>query len=1081
MNFCLSDLVPPLRWSDAARIRELRDLGDSAGLPDAWWRALPIERVLAATDARRLGTLLAELTLDHWPAAAAGDILPALYVLDPDDADEPHVAIALDRAGSWPGLLALTGHDLRDQPFIQALPVLTTLFGAVFGRLTTTAPRTTAPTPTTPPPHTIDAAAPTPAPAAIPPTPTPEPGPTGTATPETPAQPEPGDKTGASETAPGSGTGAPKPAPDARTGTPATASGTMTGTPEPATTTGSEIDEPKAAAGIDAPAPDRPSIFSPKEAAGSRPAGHSTAAPADDDQEPANRPEKADPSPAASLTAAPAADRDAPLPGSTMAPGTDPARPHAQSPEERAQSPEERRTPSPAEAAQPATTGSPAESPETESPERRLDPAEDAAPGPADAREPAGAVPGGPIEADRERSARATPDRTAATGSKRPVDAAPAGSLGNGPESLAAATPGEPVGAEPENAAEATPTRGSKGSARSAATGAAGGFGDEKGERAGAEPGPGDLFTPPPGRVVPPAPYPFEARSATGAAAEGGGTAKGGAGAGSLPDLIDAAFADLDDETWAVAQNRVFTDDPSEIEQLAKLFAVPRERMMGHEEKLRARLAAWLASPEAAPYREHMDEMTRVLGVAAPKARLVAAADWHRRELRSLDVPAWQFVLATLPGYHVAGDWLVAGDLAELHERTRDLIVNAERPPTVSRALELVSTLGIHPEVAKEWLENVPQLRIETPGAGGRASAPPEPGGSEPSGAVPLEAFGAAAASPVGRPPVADEPPGGSQAVAGSPAGPPAGSPGSAQADIGPSEPLSAAGASGAARVSGEPSAAGPGTDRPFGSPSGEQAGPQSAGEGFRAQAEGFGAPPDGVGAQGASGPFEPSGPTSGPQGVFGASGPQGVPGAFGPSGPASGPVNARAEGRGADEDRPGHRPSGLKDVALTRRCFQQPDGRWWLRIDVTEEHLAGAECALPSGFAAYLGLSPGESRTVVSASGELTLHWQARPVVESMGRLLHDVGAAPGSHLFITLADETTLRARHLPGVPDSAGDEITRVLRLVGYTAPGGTMDQAIRVIGTRVGMKAPVTADDLVHRLRERGDRDLLALLT
>ncbi|MEV4184109.1 hypothetical protein AB0J28_22050, partial [Streptosporangium canum] len=132
MNFCLSDLVPPLRWSDAATIPLLRDQPD---LPDAWWRSLPMARVLAVLDPDELAEILARIALEHWPAAALGDVLPALYVLDPDEADEPCTAIALDRTGSWSGLLSLTGHELRDQPFIQPFPVLNVLFSAVFHRL----------------------------------------------------------------------------------------------------------------------------------------------------------------------------------------------------------------------------------------------------------------------------------------------------------------------------------------------------------------------------------------------------------------------------------------------------------------------------------------------------------------------------------------------------------------------------------------------------------------------------------------------------------------------------------------------------------------------------------------------------------------------------------------------------------------------------------------------------------------------------------------------------------------------------------------------------------------------------------
>src|SRR5690606_8050511 len=117
------------------------------------------------------------------------------------------------------------------------------------------------------------------------------------------------------------------------------------------------------------------------------------------------------------------------------------------------------------------------------------------------------------------------------------------------------------------------------------------------------------------------------------------------------------------------------------------------------------------------------EAVAETLGVAAPRSRLIDAADWHSRELRSLEVPAWQFVLATLPGYRAAEDWIVAGDLAELRERTSKLVLDAEQPPTVARALELVTTLGIHPEVAKEWLESVHQLRA---GKGDQAGEPAE-------------------------------------------------------------------------------------------------------------------------------------------------------------------------------------------------------------------------------------------------------------------------------------------------------------------------------------------------------------------
>jgi hypothetical protein len=386
-----------------------------------------------------------------------------------------------------------------------------------------------------------------------------------------------------------------------------------------------------------------------------------------------------------------------------------------------------------------------------------------------------------------------------------------------------------------------------------------------------------------------------------------------------IPALIDAAFADLDDKTWTVAQNHVFTDTPAAPEELAKLFAVSLEEIVALEQDLRRRLADWLDSPEAAPYTQHLEKLSGTLGVAAPKSRLMTAVEWHTRELRSLDVPVWQFVLATLPGYTVQEDWLVAGDVAELRERTCALIVNADRPPTVGRALELVSTLGIHPEVAKEWLENVPQLRIQSTKKANKSGKTGKTGKADP--------------------------------------------------------------------------------ERP-----GDSEGPPST-------------------------------------------------------------------------------PTGqLKDVSMTRRCFRHPDGLWWLRIDVSPEQLTGAECPLPSGFAAYLGMSPGDSNTVTSTAGEITMSWQARPVIDSLGRLLHDMDAQPGAHLFLTVAEEDkVLRARL---VPPSNGDvdKGTLALRLAGHTPEGKSesLEETIRVLATRVGMTGPVGLPDLMNRLRERGDRDLLSLM-
>ncbi|MGI5286990.1 hypothetical protein ACQEVF_27130 [Nonomuraea polychroma] len=728
MNFCLSDLVPPLRWSDASTITLLTGQPD---LPDAWWRSLPMPHVLAAIGPESLGELLTEIALEHWPAAALGDVLPALHVLDPDEADEPAVAIALDRAGSWPGLLALTSRELVDQPFVQARPVLNTLFSAVFVRLASPQPVQSAASRTS----------------------------AASAVASAPAVPAPRvEPSGPVESAPTPGPitiDGPSPAADDPSDGADTAS---RGAGEPSRGAG----EPEAVAGGPEPV-----------SAAEEPSAEPVAA------EHASEPiaEPAHPSPAAA-----AADEA----------GQEPA----------------------------------SEEPEQDEPHEGVPDQADAAPGAAEAA--------ATDESDLQPAAADDAE-----------DAAPQEDV---------AEEGGPASPEPVLDADAEPVV-------------------EEGD------GPDPVLD----AAEEPAPEPAAEEAA--ALAESGAE-EAAAQEQELPQLIEAAFAGLDDKSWAVAQNRVFTDEPSAVDQLAKLFAVPPSEISATEDEFRDRLNRWLASEEAAPYRAHLDELRRTLGPAAPKEQLIGAADWHRMEIRALEVPAWQFVLATLPGQ-----------------------ASPQAPP-----------------------------QIDLP-------APPRP-------QPPMDLPAHSAFGPVPMPPP--------------PSGPPQ----------------------------------------------------------FQA--------------------FTPPAP---------------------------------GESNGTPGEQKPYQP--LKDVSQTRRCFRQPDGRWWLRIDVTAEQLAGGECALPTGFASYLGLSPGESRTVRSAAGELTMTWHGRPVLESVERLLVDVGAREGGHLFLTLSDEGVLRARHLP-VAAQGAEKITKALRLVGYTAPGGTRDQAARVIATRIGMTGPVSLPDLLVRLRERGDRDLLALL-
>ncbi|GAA3028384.1 hypothetical protein [Streptosporangium longisporum] len=884
MNFCLSDLVPPLRWSDAATIPLLRDQPD---LPDAWWRSLPIARVLAVLGPERLAEILTELALKHWPAAAVGDVLPALHVLDPEDADEPCTAIALDRAGSWPGLLALTGHDLRDQPFIQPVPLLHTLFAAVLTRLTASAP----------------------------------------ATPLSSARSV--GSVGSVDSVRSAGSVDPAssvdPLDSVVSASPA-APANLAVTAGPAVPMSPPVPVAQAPA---APVPGAPVASSPDIA---------DVQEVQEVQEVPASPEGGDDRAASDVSRAPES-RTAVETRAVEGPKVE-AIPDAPEAPEVADTPQPPDTPDTPDASEIPDTPDSVNTPEPPDASQVPDAPEIRTASEASEAVPHGAEAAPAAEALRDRRAEEAEEDAAPGSLFRPAAArrsrAEAGSVTehedpDGTRDAPEDQPEDQAHDRLQDRADDPAQNQADDPARNQADDQAGDEAESQAHDPAESRADGDLV---------PDVVPHLSRDASEPGDEASGPVPGGepeSRAASLHALVDGVFADAEDRRWAVAQNRLFSDVPATVEALAKLFAVSPDVIRDLETDLRRELAEWIASDEAAPYREHLESVKDLLGKAAPRERLINAADWHTRELRSLDVPAWQFVLASLPEYHVVDEWLVEGDITELRHRTRDMISAATPPLTINKALDMVSSLGIHPEVSKEWLENVPQLRIL--GAGER---PPQRGGAP---SLTVEKPGDGAGDRLGD---------------------------------GGAEGRNGGGADG-----------------------------QKAGEPAKA-------------------PFRP-----------------------------------------------------LKDVSLTRRCFRQPDGRWWLRIDVTADHLRGAECPLPSGFAAYLGMAPGVGRTVSSAVGELALNWQDRPVLESLGTLLADVGAKEGSHLFLTLSDEGVLRARHLP----AAGDEVettARALRLVGYTAAGGTPEQAVRVIATRVGMGGPAALPDLLTRLRERGDRDLLALL-
>ncbi|MCK2213063.1 hypothetical protein MF672_004515 [Actinomadura sp. ATCC 31491] len=490
-----------------------------------------------------------------------------------------------------------------------------------------------------------------------------------------------------------------------------------------------------------------------------------------------------------------------------------------------------------------------------------------------------------------------------------------------------------------------------------------------------------------------------------------------------LPEVIDELFATLDERQRAIARDRLYAAQRATLDELAQRFSVTRERIRQIERDLRDHVEAWLASQDAAPLVAHVAWLRGRLGSAAPADDLQATVPWHRAELRTLGIPAWRFVRTLLTGYEQADGWLVAGGADELREKTRQLFADGPRP--IGEAVSMVSQLGVREDVAERWILDVPQLRVL-----GTHVVPWPRSINEKAEAV--------------------------LAVAGAPL-----SPEEIQERIG--EDYSLVGIRnqltaddrflrvdrnkyGLARWGGDEYL---GIREMIAREIERAGGEASVSTIVTNLTSRYDVSESSVRAYSGGPGFERT--QRGWIRVAGTS----------PSGEAAEPYQPR------------------KDVSLTRRSFRSRDGRWWHRVDVNAEHLRGSGSPLPTGFAAYLGMAPGGQLTASAPSGDVVISWHNQPTMGSIRNVLAEYKASEGDHVFLTVSDGGELLTRYLPAAPVGM-PPVNRALYLLGYTAPVSSELEGLRLIGARIGLPDTAGREEVLGRLRERGDRDILGFL-
>lgn len=113
------------------------------------------------------------------------------------------------------------------------------------------------------------------------------------------------------------------------------------------------------------------------------------------------------------------------------------------------------------------------------------------------------------------------------------------------------------------------------------------------------------------------------------------------------------------------------------------------------------------------------------------------------------------------------------------------------------------------------------------------------------------------------------------------------------------------------------------------------------------------------------------------------------------------------------------------------------------------------------------------------TSSGEVVISWHNQPTIGSIRNVLADYNASDGDHVFLTVSDGGELLTRFLPAA--AAGlPAINRALHLIGYTAPVASEAEGLRLIGARIGLAEGTGREEVLDRLRDRGDREILRFL-
>jgi hypothetical protein len=206
----------------------------------------------------------------------------------------------------------------------------------------------------------------------------------------------------------------------------------------------------------------------------------------------------------------------------------------------------------------------------------------------------------------------------------------------------------------------------------------------------------------------------------------------------------------------------------------------------------------------------------------------------------------------------------------------------------------------------------------------------------------------------------------------------------------------------------------------------------------------------------------------------------------------AAGPRFARTRAglirvRTSDEAIPGRT---IRPIELTRRCYRLKKG-WALKISVSPDTLRGSGTMIPAGVANHIGIGPLGKSQLHSRYGIVTYSWPSlQPTVGSLGRVVQEMRAEVGDHIFMEFVAAGRVEFSHLSRGALEANDGFERLALEVGTHLDqwdGDIVAACAHALGLQgaqqIGAsgyhkRALLTA--ICRRFRVRGEEDLVRLL-